>query len=206
MSNPTKGAGPVSRIYWWFSERDRITIYDNFMRRRSGIRKYQMLKGFLTAIALTPKPPSTETWLRRVWNHAGVPSERDQKLIARLRDPILRLHETIVTSLEPQDSWYGERHIEWEDGYLELELNLNKWCLGFIYGMQLAPEPWARLDAEQPTLLRPVRLFGTRCGLAEWYRMYESSPQLAESWFERIAPMVIDIRNYWRRSAAVAAH
>jgi yecA family protein len=201
MSRSKDGGGKVSRLYFQFTDHDHEIICDTFQRRRCGIRRYQTLKGFLSAIAVNPDPPPERVWLQRIWNHRKATSLRDQRLIATMRDPILRLYQTILMSLDPADTWYDEL-VNWEDGYEELELNASKWCLGFRYGMELSPERWCRLGEEALGLLKPMSLFGTWQGLDLWYTMEKQTPQLAERWLERIAPAVVHIRDYWIRRAA----
>lgn len=50
-----------------FGEKDRKVLEDLFSVRRTGIRFYPSLHGFMTAIAIGPTPIAQETWLRAVF-------------------------------------------------------------------------------------------------------------------------------------------
>jgi uncharacterized protein len=79
---------------------------------------------------------------------------------------------------------------------------VDEWCDGFVKGMRMDPDGWKPLKREQPALLKPIELFGTRAG----WRKLEAGGEAAmhATWSVRIAPAVRAIHAYWlpyRRAA-----
>lgn len=101
------------------------------------------LEGYLTALVVGPVQPAPEAWLPLVWG--GVDGNAEAQAL------VLRHHAYMQT-------WMQKDPASFEPIY-ECGGNwtAQAWCAGFLSGMQLHPEAWAPLRAQQPALLAPFQ-------------------------------------------------
>ncbi len=120
------------------------------------------LHGYLTAIAIGPQAVPVDEWLPRVWGpdeedapqfKNALQAERVRSLITRMLEEIVVTFEVAPKDFEPLFSEYPHKGNSVLDG--------EAWCWGFLEGVNLRPQAWARLfDSPQASLLRAIELLG----------------------------------------------
>jgi yecA family protein len=199
MLNRPTGSATVIPFPTRFSEVDRETLLELFSQRRTGIRFFLALHGFLTAIAIGPTPIPQDIWLGTVWGHRKPPSPLDQRRIARLREPVLRFHASIVESLRPGRESFRIHRDLFADGDPDTQAYAaSVWCDGFYKGMRLDRASWTWLKKHEPALLRPMWVFGTSLGICYRVRSSFGERCATKLWAPRLEPAVLAIRDYWR--------
>lgn len=197
MTDTPKNDSKVVPFKTRFSAKDREVLEDLFSVRRTGIRFYPSLHGFMTAIAIGPTPIAQETWLRAVWGHRLEPQPLDQRRIERLRDPVLRMYASVEHSLRPEVDTFRFDFTE-EFGSRDATLSADMWCNGFFKATLLDEQSWRWLQKSQPELIRPIWLFGRGAGLKAMARTTRGYRATSAQWLPRIEPAVRAIRDFWR--------
>jgi uncharacterized protein len=176
-----------------FSEDD-FEQLDAWLRKRSrGIGEIVTLEGFLTAILIGPNTISPNLWLPKVWGR-GKPQFKGLEELNRFVGLVMGLYNELALC-------FAQDPESFEPSFYERPLNdkteiiVDEWCDGFVKGMRMDAEAWKPLRREQPDLLKPIELFGTRAGS----RKLEASGEAAlhATWSVRIAPAVRAIHAYW---------
>lgn len=202
---PRSGTGTVIPFPTQFSARDQETLQDTFEKRRTGIRFFDALHGFMSAILIGPEPIPQSTWLPVVWGHRKPPSPLEQRRIAAMQGPMLRFHESIAEALEGGAQAYRIPLDLFDDGDPEtIEFAASVWCDGFYKGLRLDRPSWAWLKRHEPALLRPMWVFGTGPGIFYRVRSSFGRPRATQLWAPRLEPAVFAIRDFWRSPQGAA--
>jgi uncharacterized protein len=176
-----------------FSDDDFRLLDAWLLKRAKAICDIVTLEGFLTAIVVGPTTISPMLWLPKVWGK-GKPQFKDVEDLNRFVALVMGLYNEIAVcfSQDPES---------FEPSFYESPLNdkkviiVDEWCDGFVKGMRMDPEGWKPLKREQPELLKPIELFGTRAG---WRRLEAGGEEaMHATWSVRIAPAVRAIHAYW---------
>jgi uncharacterized protein len=112
------------------------------------------MDGYLTALLVAPAPLSamkTGDWLPTVWGGDAEPSPapfRSNQQRKRSTVLVLRHLRAIQEALSgPPDAWEPIFNVAEAPGTQGEELaDATDWCLGFLAGMDLAPDAWAPLN------------------------------------------------------------
>jgi uncharacterized protein len=186
-----------------FSDSD-FEILDAWLEHRAkGIFDIVELEGFLTAVVIGPRTLSPLTWLPKVWGGRS-PKFRDLDEMNRFTALVVGYYNEIVAIFEHNaqafEPTFYESRVEGR-----CVLVVDEWCGGFMKGVRLDAIAWKPLRQDQPQLLKPLELFGTRAGWRELEAGGEAV--MHATWSPRIAPAVRDIYAFWlkyRRAEAKA--
>jgi uncharacterized protein len=185
-----------------FSEDDFKQLDAWLLKRAKNIYDIVTLEGFLTAIVIGPNTISPMVWLPKVWG-SGKPQFKDLDDLNRFVSLVMGLYNELAVCFEQNPDAF-------EPSFYESPLNdktviiVDEWCTGFVKGMRVDAEGWKPLKREQPELLKPMELFGTRAG---WRKLEAGGEEtMHATWSVRIAPAVRAIHAYWLpyRRAALA--
>lgn len=113
-----------------------------------------MLHGFLTAIALCPRPIDAGEWLPMVWGEdLQQPQYESAEHKARIESLLQRLLAQIVPSIDAHE--YAPILYVDENDRLDIA---RPWCFGFTHGIWLQEDAWSGLleDEEAGALMEPV--------------------------------------------------
>ena len=175
-----------------FSDQDFETLSDWLGGRGKGITDIVELEGFLTAIVIGPNTLSPLTWLPNVWG--GKPDFKDLEEMNRFVALVMRFYNSIVLIFETSpgefEPTFYERKIRGRTVFI-----VDEWCWGFMKGLKLDAAGWKPLKREQPELLKPLQLFGTRAGFRELDA--GGADKMHALWSPRIASAVRDIHTFW---------
>lgn len=118
----------------------------------AGAMTLERLDGFLSALNCAASPPGPSVWLAQVWGEsaeAQVSFENEAQARA-IAGTLMKLHESIGAALER-----GGRGGASHRPRLALRPDGlpggNDWASGFVLGMQIAPEGWQPLLADDET-------------------------------------------------------
>ena len=184
-----------------FSEQDFQILEEWLARRAHGIFDIVELEGFLTAIVIGPHTLAPFKWLPKVWGgHSPKFKDLDEmnRFTALVAGYYNEIAQTFIENPEAFEPTFYEREIEGQRVVI-----VDEWCTGFLKGMRTDASSWKPLRREQPRLLRPLELFGTRAGWRELSAGGEAAMHAA--WLPRIAPAVREIYTFWlqyRRAGA----
>jgi uncharacterized protein len=176
-----------------FSEDDFKRLDAWLLKRAKSIDDIVTLEGFLTAIVIGPNKISPMLWLPKVWG-SGKPQFKDLDDLNRFVSLVMGLHNELAVCFEQAPETF-------EPSFYESPLTdktviiVDEWCSGFVKGMRMDAEGWKPLKREQPELLKPMELFGTRAGLRKLEAGGEET--MRATWSVRIAPAVRAIQAYW---------
>lgn len=127
----------------------------------AGAMTLERLDGFLCALNCAASAPGPSVWLARVWGESAEAqaSFDDEGQARAIVGTLMQLHESIGAALE-RGGRGGESHLpriaDRDDGLP----GGNDWAAGFVLGMQIAPEGWQPLlaDDEAGQALVPVMM------------------------------------------------
>ncbi len=205
MVDAPRRSGIVVPFPTQFSDRDQETLEHILAQRRTGIRFFSALHGFMTAILIGPEPIPEATWLPVVWGHRKPPSPLEQRRIAVMTGPILRFHASVASSLHGGPRTFRIPLDLFDDQDPEtVEFAASIWCDGFYKGLRLDRPSWTWLKRHEPALLRPMWVFGTGPGIFYRVRSSFGRTRATQLWAPRLAPAVLAIRDFWRSPAQAA--
>jgi len=144
--------------------------------------------GFLTALAVTPQPPTDDKWMSSVW---GQPDFTDEEERQRMTSLLQRLHHEIVTTLQAGRD-FEPLVIETEEEGETFEA-YEGWCFGFMLGVEEQQALWDELSQNEQNLVAPM------AQLALLYSDEETDMDDDEysGWVELLPGAVMGLYAYW---------
>jgi uncharacterized protein len=159
-----------------------------------------MLHGFLTALAIGPSLVVPSEWLPVVWGDEDGPEFNSVDEARRILDLIMRLHNSIIRTL--QDAPQKFLPILYEERTAEgrLEFSAEEWCEGFITGTQLDADGWEALvhDEENFSLLTPILALVDEEAMRELLAADQEEKATREKALALIPLAVAGMHDYWR--------
>lgn len=148
--------------------------------------------GLLTAVAIGPEMIMPSEWLSLAWGDEEPIFDSNEEASAVLGE-LMRRYNEIIASLELDPPCYEPFFWSDDDG----APIIDEWCYGFMAGVALRPEAWARLmNSRQGVLLLPimahVRAFADDIGVTP-----EDLPGIDPT--VAIPSLVAKMHAYWRR-------
>ncbi|MDQ5897535.1 MAG: uncharacterized protein QG612_1621 [Pseudomonadota bacterium] len=127
----------------------------------AGAMTLERLDGFFCALHCAVSPPGPSVWLAQVWGESAESqaSFDDEGQARAIVGTLMKLHEAIGAALERGGrggASHAPRIAERADGLP----GGNDWASGFVLGMQIAPEGWQPLlaDDEAGQALVPIMM------------------------------------------------
>ncbi len=173
---------------------DEFEELDAWLERRStGICDIVELEGFLTAIVIGPNTVSPNLWLPKVWG-GRAPKFKDLAEMNHFIALVMGLHNDLVLIFDQAPEQFRPTFYESKVEVRRVQI-VDEWCVGFLKGMRLDPAGWKPLKREQPELLKPIELFGSKAG---WRELKAGGDEkMHRRWSPKIAPAVRSIHAYW---------
>lgn len=173
---------------------DEFEELDAWLERRStGICDIVELEGFLTAIVIGPNTVSPNLWLPKVWG-GRAPKFKDLAEMNHFIALVMGLHNDLVLIFDQAPEQFLPTFYESKVEGRRVQI-VDEWCVGFLKGMRLDPAGWKPLKREQPELLKPIELFGSKAG---WRELKAGGDEkMHRRWSPKIAPAVREIHAYW---------
>lgn len=154
------------------------------------------LDGYLTALAVGPRPQLPDHWLPRVWGEGEYPAFASMEEAQRVMELLLRQLSGIIGQLQEAPEQFEpllyEHQMEGRSYLIP-----DEWCRGFMQAVDAASADWAPLlGGPAGDLLVPILMFSTEEG---WQRIESASDPDAEHqrWVEQIGTTVGDVYRYW---------
>jgi uncharacterized protein len=168
------------------------------------------LDGFLTALAVGPRPVAPSIWLPVVWGGMSEPMFESKEQAERIIGLLLRRMNMISSMFGDNSAGFEPLLYEREENGTELWL-ADDWCFGFLRAMEVDFEAWDPLfdDKTNRVLLAPILMLGTQEGLDRIDAAADPDSEYAAA-VEMLHLSVESIHAYWRlpieqRAAARAA-
>jgi len=124
------------------------------------------LDGFLTAIVCGPKTIMPSEWMRWVWDMEKgeeTPAFKDRAEAQRIIGLLMRHMNDIAATLHEAPEHYEPLFLENPNDGDPIPI-IDDWCFGFMKGVELDAEGWARLMAGRPDWMSTILLHGTEEG------------------------------------------
>jgi uncharacterized protein len=175
-----------------------IEVLDEFLLSEDSPEECMMisdLDGFLTAVAIGPKPFAPSQWLPVIWRQEE-PAFKDTKQADQIIGMIFARYNEILSQLADSDDDYCPLFWESADG----SVIAMDWAEGFMEGVQLDPGAWVPMleDEEGKTILSPIIAHlhdeeGNSLMMGDPTNMNELYDQAAEL----IPSAVIAVNKFW---------
>lgn len=107
--------------------------------------------GYLTALLVTPNPPTDEQWQVAIW---GEPAFVDDAQRQHMSSLLQRLYSEVAATLQARRD-FEPLVIETEEEGDTLEA-YEGWCFGFMLGVEEQQELWDELPQNEQNLLAPM--------------------------------------------------
>ena len=182
-------------------ELDRFLLYrgeaegdDTFVEGcDEGILTLSELDGFFTATVSGPGEIVPSRWLPAVWGDVE-PVWESAQVYERIFTLLSRHMNGIVSSLlyleEVFEPIFMEREVEGKRHTI-----VHEWCMGYLRGIELAPELWENGGDEMLGLLMPIDIFTNDWGWKILERLNEEEKAVLK---KEIAPAARAIHGYWQ--------
>jgi uncharacterized protein len=176
-----------------FSDAEYETLADWLERRATGIVDIVELEGFLTAAVIGPNTLKPMQWLPKVWG-GKAPKFRDLEEFNQFIALVMGYYNDLVLWIEVDPDRFQPTFYEHNHKRRRIVI-ADEWCMGFLKGVRLDAAAWRPLKKEQPELLKPIELFGSRAG---WKELEAGGDEkMHRRWSPKIAPAVRAIYRYW---------
>lgn len=152
------------------------------------------LDGFITAIVSGPELILPSEWLPVVLGgEDSAPAIENPEDFSRLASLMMRHFNTTAATLmeEPQafEPCFMESLVEGKSF-----LVVDDWCIGYMKGVMLRPEPWRNNDVDMVEILSPIPLFTTSDG---WELLDMLADRHVEYLQNQVAPAARAAHAYW---------
>jgi len=162
-------------------------------RRSTGIYDIVELEGFLTAIVIGPNTLSPNLWLPKVWG-GKAPKFKDLEELNHFIALVMGLHNDLALIFDQAPDQFHPTFYESKVDSRRVRI-VDEWCVGFLKGMRLDSAGWKPLKREQPEILKPIELFGSKAG---WRELKAGGDEkMHRRWAPKITPAVRSIHAYW---------
>jgi uncharacterized protein len=162
-------------------------------RRSKGITDIIELEGLLTALVIGPNLLHFTTWLPKVWGGKD-PKFKDRAELNRFLTLVMGMHNDLALIFDQAPEQFRPTFYESKVGGRRVQI-VDEWCVGFLKGVRLDSAGWKPLKREQPELLKPIELFGSKAG---WRELEAGGDEkMHRRWAPKIAPAVRAIHAYW---------
>jgi len=157
------------------------------------------LDGFLTGIIVSPVLLPPGRWLRQIWagdDNEGKPAFADSQGFQHFMDMVMRHYHQILASLDRP----GEYEPVLEIDTRTEETLWEMWIEGFGQAMDLAPEGWGRIEADDDTGCNAA-LTGIRTLRAFANGETRLNQEEEDSWDKKapaLIPIWVEILHQWR--------
>lgn len=150
--------------------------------------------GLVTAIVSGPELILPSDWLPVVLGREdSSPAIQNPEDFSRLTSLMMRhLNTTAATLLEEPQSfepWFMENSVDGTNF-----LVVDDWCIGYMKGVMLRPEPWRNNDIDMVEILSPIPLFTTSDG---WDLLDLLADRHVEYLQNQVAPAARAAHAYW---------
>jgi uncharacterized protein len=162
-------------------------------RRSTGIYDIVELEGLLTALVIGPNLVPPMSWLPKVWGGKH-PKFKDLPEFNQFVALVMGLHNDLAVVFDQAPEQFRPTFYESKVGGRRIQI-VDEWCIGFLKAVRLDAAGWKPLRREQPELLKPIELFGSKAGWRELEAGGEE--KMHRRWSPRITPAVRAIHAYW---------
>ncbi len=161
-----------------------------------GCMDLSMLNGFLTSLVIGPKTIPSNQWLPVIWGE----TEDDEMVwesveeASRILSLVMALLNSIGEVFQQNPQAYGPIILMTKDD----EPIINDWCIGFLRGMALNPDPWEDMVSTpgQEMNLVPIMLHGSTAGL-DLLESEELKEMSQKDWLSLMYEAVLRIHAFW---------
>ncbi len=162
-------------------------------RRPAGIFDIVELEGLLTALVIGPNAVHPSLWLPKVWGGKN-PKFKDLTELNHFIALVMGLHNDLALIFDQAPDQFEPTFHESQGAGRPIQI-VDEWCFGFLKGMRLDAAGWKPLKREQPQLLKPIELFGSKAG---WRELDAGgAAKMHRLWSPKITPSVRAIHAYW---------
>jgi uncharacterized protein len=162
-------------------------------RRSKGIQDIVELEGLLTALVIGPNSVHPTSWLPKVWGGKD-PKFKDIQELNHFVGLVMGLHNDLALTFDQAPEQFRPTFYESKVAGKRVQI-VDEWCVGFLKGMRLDAAGWKPLKREQPELLKPIELFGSKAG---WRELDAAGAEkMHRRWSPKITPAVRAIHTYW---------